>query len=150
MANDTTLKVHFSSESEDWYAPPEIVERVVKALGAVDLDPCSNSGDAANGARSNGADLIRFVIVHDLLGWDQVPAEQRLGHRIDLIVVGAVGKGGALLDEVPNPWCIVWMGQVNIAGLDQRAYRSRSRDLPARGIHWQETGQLPREHLDHG
>ncbi len=43
---DTSEKmgVHFSSESEEWYTPKEILDRVVRALGRIDLDPCSNAG----------------------------------------------------------------------------------------------------------
>lgn len=28
--------------SQEWYTPPEIVERVVDCLGEIDLDPCAN------------------------------------------------------------------------------------------------------------
>lgn len=35
--------VHHSSESEEWYTPAEIVERVVAVLGRIELDPCSNA-----------------------------------------------------------------------------------------------------------
>lgn len=38
-----SLAVHFSSESTEWYTPPEIIERVVEVFGVIDLDPCSNS-----------------------------------------------------------------------------------------------------------
>jgi hypothetical protein len=34
-----TLRVTCSSESPEWYTPPPIVERVVSALGEIDLDP---------------------------------------------------------------------------------------------------------------
>ncbi len=43
-AQSDRLSVHYSSESPEWYTPPEIVERVIRCLGAIDLDPCSNSG----------------------------------------------------------------------------------------------------------
>jgi hypothetical protein len=33
--------VHFSSESVEWYTPPEIIERVRKTLGEISLDPAS-------------------------------------------------------------------------------------------------------------
>lgn len=42
-------KVVDSSDSDEWYTPPKIVELVVRMLEGVDLDPCSNAaGKAAN------------------------------------------------------------------------------------------------------
>lgn len=40
-----TLKmaVHYSSDSVEWYTPTSIIERTLKTLGEIDLDPCSNS-----------------------------------------------------------------------------------------------------------
>ena len=38
------MAVHFSSDSDEWYTPPEIIERTITAMGAIDLDPCSNGG----------------------------------------------------------------------------------------------------------
>ena len=37
------LAVHYSSESEEWYTPPEIIAPVVEFFDEIDLDPCSNS-----------------------------------------------------------------------------------------------------------
>ncbi|HVP45726.1 MAG TPA: hypothetical protein VMT32_04055 [Bryobacteraceae bacterium] len=36
--------VHFSSESDEWYTPSHILERTVKVLGSIDIDPCANAG----------------------------------------------------------------------------------------------------------
>lgn len=38
------LAVHFSTGEDDWHTPPDVVNAVVAALGAIDLDPCSNGG----------------------------------------------------------------------------------------------------------
>jgi phage N-6-adenine-methyltransferase len=35
--------VHFTSETDEWYTPKEIVDSVLEVLGEIDLDPCSNS-----------------------------------------------------------------------------------------------------------
>ena len=35
------MDVHYSSETPEWYTPPEIIERTQKAIGNIDLDPCS-------------------------------------------------------------------------------------------------------------
>lgn len=40
--------VHFSSETDEWYTPPGIVNAVIALLGAIDLDPCSNSKTEPN------------------------------------------------------------------------------------------------------
>ena len=40
--------VHFSSETSEWYTPPEIVERAILVMGEIDLDPCSNSKESPN------------------------------------------------------------------------------------------------------
>lgn len=34
-----------SSTSPEWYTPPVIIERVIKVLKEIDLDPCSNEGE---------------------------------------------------------------------------------------------------------
>jgi hypothetical protein len=38
----TALAVHYSSATPEWYTPPAILERVVRVLGSIDLDPCSD------------------------------------------------------------------------------------------------------------
>jgi hypothetical protein len=42
------LDVHFSSETAEHYTPAPILAAVVACLGAIDLDPCSNSKTAPN------------------------------------------------------------------------------------------------------
>lgn len=42
------MAVHYSSESPEWYTPPEIIDRVVKVFGEIDLDPCSNDSSNPN------------------------------------------------------------------------------------------------------
>lgn len=37
-----------SSDSPEWYTPADVVERAVKVLDGIDLDPCSNSHDTPN------------------------------------------------------------------------------------------------------
>lgn len=36
-----TLESLMSSESEDWYTPKHVIEKVICTLGQIDLDPCS-------------------------------------------------------------------------------------------------------------
>lgn len=37
-----TLSVHHSSESAEWYTPSFLIDRVITALGAIDVDPCAD------------------------------------------------------------------------------------------------------------
>lgn len=39
----STQNVHFSSETPEHYTPAHVLEAVAKLMGAIDLDPCSNS-----------------------------------------------------------------------------------------------------------
>lgn len=38
----------FTSDSPEWYTPTDILNRVQAVMGAIDLDPCSNSNTAPN------------------------------------------------------------------------------------------------------
>lgn len=42
------MAVHFSSESPEHYTPREIIDAALAVLGAIDLDPCSNSKESPN------------------------------------------------------------------------------------------------------
>lgn len=37
-----------SSDSSEWYTTPDIIQAVIAVMGAIDLDPCSNSHDNPN------------------------------------------------------------------------------------------------------
>ena len=39
-----SIKPLMSSDSVEWYTPPAIIERTVRVLGRIDLDPCSDGG----------------------------------------------------------------------------------------------------------
>lgn len=41
-------KLHFSSNSEEWYSPQKIISPTLKLLGSIDIDPCSNSTESPN------------------------------------------------------------------------------------------------------
>lgn len=42
------MAIHYSSETPEHYTPKEIIEAAIAVLGAIDLDPCSNSKDKPN------------------------------------------------------------------------------------------------------
>lgn len=45
---DGQTSVHFSSETEEWLTPPDLLRRVVEVLGGIDLDPCSDGEPGPN------------------------------------------------------------------------------------------------------
>jgi ParB family chromosome partitioning protein len=45
------LAVHFSSATDEWATPPEVLALVVEALGAIDLDPCADDARSVPAAR---------------------------------------------------------------------------------------------------
>ena len=42
------MAVHFSSESPEHYTPQSVIDATIKCMGAIDLDPCSNSHESPN------------------------------------------------------------------------------------------------------
>lgn len=42
------MEVHKSSEEDEWLTPPSIIAATLDALGAIDLDPCSNTFGTPN------------------------------------------------------------------------------------------------------
>lgn len=42
------LNVHFTSDTDEWYTPSEIVDGVFELWGSISLDPCSNSKEKPN------------------------------------------------------------------------------------------------------
>lgn len=38
------MDVHFSSDTDEWYTPDEIIARVERALGTINIDPCADLG----------------------------------------------------------------------------------------------------------
>lgn len=40
--HDESMAVHYSSETDEWYTPKRIIDRVLQVLGEIDLDPCSS------------------------------------------------------------------------------------------------------------
>jgi hypothetical protein len=43
VATEAEISIHFSSATSEHYTPKEIIEAAVDCMGAIDLDPCSNS-----------------------------------------------------------------------------------------------------------
>ena len=71
-----------------------------------------------------------------------------MSHGINLIIVSAIRKGGAFLDEIVHPGCVLRMRQIDIAGLDQRGDGLGACHLSALGIDRYYSNDLVSEHLD--
>lgn len=48
QAPQSNIAPLMTSNSCEWYTPPEIIERAIEILGQIDLDPCSNSHETPN------------------------------------------------------------------------------------------------------
>lgn len=54
------------SESDEWWTPPEVIARVLRAFPAIDLDPCSNPGPTRNVPATRHHDITDSGLEH---GW---------------------------------------------------------------------------------
>ena len=48
MRGGRNLDALMTSQSEEWYTTPDIINLAIEALGDIDLDPCSNSHESPN------------------------------------------------------------------------------------------------------
>lgn len=46
----SNMDIHFSSESKEWYTPFSFIEKVIEAMGGIDLDPCADPSRAVPAA----------------------------------------------------------------------------------------------------
>ena len=54
----TNMKVHYSSDRQEWCTPRVIIDAVIEAIGRIDIDPCSNTfGDPNVPARTHYNEL---------------------------------------------------------------------------------------------
>jgi hypothetical protein len=58
-------RVHFSSDRSDWQTPDKIINAVIRIMGGIDLDPCSN----AHGAEANVPALTHYTKRDNGLEW---------------------------------------------------------------------------------
>lgn len=125
----------YSSESNEWYTPSEIIDRVISTLGAIDLDPCSNEGEP------NIPALNHFTQVDDGLSLDwfgNVYMNPPYGNEIDKWIYKVIdeyqsGRVKNALLLVPSrtdtrwfrslkdyPRCFIW-GRLSFSGSKNKA-----------------------------
>jgi len=139
VVEDTTrplsMAVHFSSETPEWYTPPEIIERVIAVMGAIDLDPCSSNGKpnipAAQHLTANdnglaqqwhGRVYMNPPYGREIAGWVEHLCEQyESGNTIEAIVLAPSRTDTIWFRRLREyPRCFVW-GRLRFSGHDNFA-----------------------------
>jgi hypothetical protein len=89
------LAVHFASSAHHWQTPEYIVERAVEVLGAIDLDPCSNSKNAPNAPARLHYTLEEDGLARPWQGrvWMNPPYGRVIGKWIDKLCAEYEGGG---------------------------------------------------------
>jgi phage N-6-adenine-methyltransferase len=79
------MAVHYASTGNQWQTPEHIVDRAIDVLGAIDLDPCSNSKNAPESAAK-----IRYALEEDGLSrvwhgrvWMNPPYGRAIGKWVE-------------------------------------------------------------------
>ena len=95
--------------------------RNLRGFASTSRDRVVDPADTANSNRSNRTDLHPRDQTHvRCLYGSHLPAQERLGHCIHLIIVSSVRKLHALFNEIVYPRRELGVRQVHIAGFDQR------------------------------
>lgn len=124
--------VHFSSETEEWYTPPEIIDAVLAVLGEIDLDPCSNTGHPNVPAREHvtkdedglarewhGRIYMNPPYGREVVLWvmkilQEIEAKRTTG-AIVLVAARTDTRWFKLLGDACQAWCAV-EGRLNFSG----------------------------------
>jgi phage N-6-adenine-methyltransferase len=135
-AEKPRLDVHFSSESPEWYTPPEIIQRVEKLFGSIDLDPCSNSHKTPNVPAANrftkdddglaqtwkGRVYMNPPYGREIVEWvEKLAAEYEAGNvkeAIALVPARTDTEWFKILRE--HPRCFIW-GRLNFSQSENSA-----------------------------
>lgn len=128
--------VHFSSETVECYTPPEIIARAVQVMGAIDLDPCSNSKTAPNVPAEHHLTAEDDGLAHPWFGrvYMNPPYGQEIagwvGYLCEQYETGNVEEAIALVPSRTDtqwfrrlrqyPRCFVW-GRLRFGGQDNSA-----------------------------
>jgi hypothetical protein len=113
-ARSGLASVHFSSDSDEWHTPPEIIERVLATLGAIDLDPCSNWYGEPNVPAAQHYSALEDGLQREWHG--RVYMNPPYGHVIDQWVEKLVGefyagRTTAAVALTPARCDTTWMGR---------------------------------------
>lgn len=134
LAQELSGNVHFSSDSPEWFTPKEIIERAIKTLGVIDLDPCSDAkGNVPAGRRFTKEDdglkrewtgriYMNPPYGDDISGW----IEKLRGEYLDKRTTEAIALVPARVDTAwfrmlrDFPVCFV-SGRLKFSGHDNSA-----------------------------
>lgn len=130
------MDVHYSSETPEWYTPPDIIDRVVDVLGAIDLDPCSNSHDTPNVPAAHhftqaddglaqwwqGRVYMNPPYGRALADWiNKLHREYRTGHVTEAIALVPSRTDTQWFRQLRDyPRCFVW-GRLRFSGMETGA-----------------------------
>lgn len=130
------LAVHFSSSSPEWYTPQHIIECVVDALGAIDVDPCSNSKTDPNvpakhhlTVEDDGLSQPWFGRVYmnppygsEIKHWvDKLATEFESGHTTEAIALVPARTDTAWFRRLPSEHICFVSGRLAFSGHDTSA-----------------------------
>lgn len=126
----------FSSETPEWYTPPEIIESVVEVFGSIMLDPCSNSAENPNvpasvhfTADDDGLNLEWHGSVYmnppygrGIMSWvEKLVSEYENGEVTEAIALVPARTDTAWFSKLQDyVWCAV-RGRLKFSGSDNTA-----------------------------
>lgn len=130
------MAVHYSSETPEWHTPPLIIERVVRVLGPIALDPCAESHDGSNIPAARLLTKEDDGLSHPWFGtvYMNPPYGHEIGAWIEHLCseyeTGHTGSAIALVPARPDtkwfrrmrsyPRCFIW-GRLKFSGMDNSA-----------------------------
>ncbi len=122
------MGVHYSSASPEWYTPAEVIERVVEALGAIDLDPCADPAKRVPATKhhtENDDGLARpwhgRVYMNPPYGdairtWIQkLGAEYEAGRTVEAIALIPARTDTAWFRDLPWEWACLVTGRLEFS-----------------------------------
>lgn len=130
------MAVHYSSETPEWHTPANIIARVVRVLGKIDLDPCSNDPDSPSVPAIHHLTVADDGLAHPWFGriymnppygreivqWvEHLCGQYEAGHTIEAIALVPARTDSRWFRRLRDyPRCFIW-GRLKFSGMDNSA-----------------------------